>query len=358
MNLPELIGEIDRALQHNWLKLVIPLAALAITMAIGLTVKSFVFRALRRWADKGPTHTRAISVQTFSGVANIWILILGLHFALESANLPARVARYGTHIIVILWVLSLTVVAARLASRLVRYYGQRAGGGLPITTLTENLAGLSIGIVGVLIMLNLLGVPITPLLTALGVGGIAVALALQDTLSNLFAGFYMSLAGQVRPGDYIRLDGGQEGYVTDITWRSTTLRALANNLIIIPNAKLAQAIVTNFHLPEKRMGVTVTLRVGYDSDPDQVERVLLEEARNAAGSVPGLRAEPEPSVRFNDFGDSGLIFGLNCQVDEFVDQYLVQHELRKRILSRLRAEGISIPFPTRDVYVLSQRETR
>ncbi len=100
-----------------------------------------------------------------------------------------------------------------------------------------------------MILLNLLGVSITPILTALGVGGIAVALALQDTLANLFAGFYVSLAGQLRVGDYIKLDSGGEGYITDITWRSTTIRALQNNLIIVPNAKLAQAIVANYHLP-------------------------------------------------------------------------------------------------------------
>jgi small-conductance mechanosensitive channel len=218
--------------------------------------------------------------------------------------------------------------------------------------LTQNIASLVVVGVGLLVLLNSLGVSITPLLTALGVGGLAVALALQDTLSNLFAGFYISLAGQVRPGDYVKLDSGQEGYVSDITWRSTALKALPNNLIVVPNAKLAQAILTNYHLPEKRMSLLVPISVSYDCDPEEVERILVEEALAGAKDIPGLLADPAPFVRFiPGFGDSSLDFTLICQVAEFVDQYLAQHELRKRIFKRFRAEGIEIPFPIRTIQV-------
>ena len=127
----------------------------------------------------------------------------------------------------------------------------------------------------------------------------AVALALQDTLSNLFAGFYVSVAGQVRVKDYIKLNTGEEGYIEDITWRSTTIRSLGNNLIIVPNAKLAQAVVTNYYLPEKRISISVPVTVGSDSDPDRVERALLDEARKAVGEVPGLLGQPEPGVSFD-----------------------------------------------------------
>jgi small-conductance mechanosensitive channel len=103
------------------------------------------------------------------------------------------------------------------------------------------------------------------------------------------------------------------------------------------------------------MALGIPVGVSYASDPDQVERVLLEEAQNAMGTVPGLLAEPAPSVRFiPGFGDSTLNFTLNCQVAEFVDQYLVQHELRKRILKRFQSEGIEMPYPTRTVYMREQ----
>jgi small-conductance mechanosensitive channel len=230
---------------------------------------------------------------------------------------------------------------------------------LPVTTLTQSLARAAVAAIGILILLDTLHISITPILTALGVGGIAVALALQDTLSNLFAGFYVSLAGQVRPGDYIKLDGGEEGYVADINWRSTSLRALPNNLIVVPNAKLAQAIVTNFHLPEKRMSLLLPVSVSYDADPDDVERILIEEALAGAPEIPGLLSEPAPFVRFiPGFGASSLDFTLICQVGEFVDQYLVQHELRKRVFKRLRREGIEIPFPIRTLYIKDDAHDR
>jgi small-conductance mechanosensitive channel len=246
----------------------------------------------------------------------------------------------------------LTIVASRLAGNLVKRFGGEIQETLPVTSLTQNLARIGVITLGILILLNLLGIPITPILTALGVGGLAVALALQDTLSNLFAGFYVSLSGNIRPGDYVKLDSGEEGYVTDITWRSTTVRALANNMIVVPNAKLAQAIVTNYHLPEKRMSLLIPIGVSYDSDPEQIERILVEEAKKGAQHIPGLLAEPAPFVRFiPGFGDSSLNFTLICQVKEFVDQYLAQHELRKRIFKRFREEGIEIPFPIRTVYL-------
>jgi small-conductance mechanosensitive channel len=239
-----------------------------------------------------------------------------------------------------------------IARDLVRFIGGQIPGAMPVTTLTQNLAQLAVFILGILLILSAVGARITPILTALGVGGLAVALALQDTLSNLFAGFYVAVAGQVRLGDYIKLNTGEEGYVTDIGWRATTIRGLGNNLVIVPNAKLGQAIVTNYYLPEKRLSASLQVGVSYDCDPDHVERVLMEIASGAAAEVPGLLAEPAPSVVFDPgFGDSALGFTLSFQVDEFANQFGVRHELRKRILRRFREEGISIPFPSRDVYL-------
>lgn len=336
----------------DWMKLVAPLATLGITVAIGYAAKRILARALGGWTARVKSPAAAMASSAILGPFMIWTLILGIRLAMESSDLPPRATLWASRILVALWVLSFTVIAARLAGELIRYYGDDVQGVLPVTTLTQNLAQLTVVILGVLVLLNQFGIPITPILTALGVGGLAVALALQDTLSNLFAGFYISVAQQVRIGDYVRLDTGDEGYVADITWRSTAIRALSNNMIVIPNSKLAQAVVTNYYLPEKRMSVLIEVSVGYDSDPDKVERILVEEARRAAGEVPGLLAEPAPFARFDPgFGDSSLGFTLICQVAEFVDQYLVRHELRKRILLRFRQEGIEIPFPTRTVYV-------
>jgi len=343
---------IRQFLLHHWTQLMVPLCVLVATLLVGYAAKRLFLRVLRGWAAHSRSPAPAMITNALAGPFMIWILILGTHLATQSSDLPSGATKWVAKVLLILWILSLTIMASRLAGNLIRLRGIGIPGALPVTTLTQTLAQLAVVILGMMVLLNGLGISITPILTALGVGGLAVALALQDTLSNLFAGFYVAVAGQVRLGDYIRLNTGEEGYVTDISWRSTTIRALANNLIIIPNNKLGQAIVTNFHLPEKRIGVSIQVGVSYDADPDHVERVLLDEAVSASREIKGMRADPAPSITFDPgFGDWALVFTVNYQVEEFVDQYRVRHELRKRVLKRLRQEQIDMPFPTRTIYV-------
>lgn len=342
----------ERLYAISWQSLAAPAAVLFATLGAGWVVKKSLFGVLRRHAEKTKTALDDIIIATLSGPFLIWTLILGLHLALQSSRLPQSLLRHGGRIFLALWVVSFTIALMHFASGVIRHYGSRLQGTLPVTSLTENLSRLAVGILGALLLLRIVGVEVTPILATLGVGGLAVALALQDTLANLFAGIYISLARQVRIGDYIRLDSGEEGYVTDITWRSTAIRTLPNNMVFIPNSKLAQANVTNYSMPESRMSLLIPVSVSYDSDPEQVEQILVETARDAAGEIPGLLAEPAPFVRFiPGFGDSSLNFTLICQVREFVDQYLAQHELRKRIFRRFREEGIEIPFPIRTVYL-------
>src|SRR5215472_5852007 len=210
------------------------------------------------------------------------------------------------------------------------------------------------GVFGTMIVPENLGISLTAVWTTLGVGSVAIALALQDTLSNFFAGLYLRLDHPVRLGDYIKLESGEEGFVVERGWRSTRIKALSNNTIVVPNAKLASTILTDFSLPDPHMSLLIPVSVNLNSDPDQVEKVLVGEASKALETVPGLLRDSAPFVRFiPGFGQFSLDFTLICSVGSYVDQYLVQHELRKRIYKRLRDEGIEFPVPQRDVYVSS-----
>jgi small-conductance mechanosensitive channel len=156
----------------------------------------------------------------------------------------------------------------------------------------------------------------------------------------------------IRVGDYVKLADGAEGHVVDVGWRSTRIRMLQNTVVIVPNHKVAQSIITNYDLPESRMSLPLRVSVGYESDPEHVERVLVEEGRRAVGHVAGLLAEPAPSAKFiPGFGESSLDFTLVVHVASFVDQFEVQHQIRKRLVARLRAEGIEFPYPTRTIYM-------
>jgi small-conductance mechanosensitive channel len=273
------------------------------------------------------------------------------------SKVPDKYINYINKVIYVALILSVTIVFTSLSSKIFKYYVSRAKNPIPATGLaTATIKGIIL-VTGILLVMSGLGISITPIITALGVGGLAVALALQDTLANMFAGLHIMLERTIRVGDFIRLESGEEGYVEDITWRTTRIRMLPNNMVLIPNSKLAQSIITNYYLPIKRMSLLIRVGVSYDADPEHVEKVLLDVAKSAVGEIPGLVGEPEPFVRFiPGFGDSSLDFTLICQVKEFVDQYLVQHELRKRIFKRFKEEGIEIPFPHRTVYLREEKD--
>jgi small-conductance mechanosensitive channel len=335
-------------LVENWTEFVWPAAIFLTVVVAGSLFRRVLFNRLRRWAASTRTQIDNILIDSLHGPFLLWILILGIHLAVEYSDLPRNVTRWSAKLLLALWIISLTLALSRLSGRLVRVYSTRLEGALPVGTLTQVLASLVVGILGFLTLLQMVfEVDIKAILAALGIGGLAVALALQDTLSNLFAGFYVSVARQVRIGDFVKIDAGQSGYVQDIGWRSTTLRDLSGNLIFIPNNKLAQSIVTNYNLPQHSIGVSIHVPVTYDSDPSQVERLLNEVAAAALGQVPGLLKEPAPSAKFiPGFGRTSMDFTLDCQVAEFADQFLAQHELRKRIYARFHDEGVRFITPS------------
>lgn len=331
---------------------VAPAVAASVTIAVLFAVRGIFFRLLHRWALTTKTEIDDAVIHSFKTPSIYWVLAVGIYAGIWFSALPERHVFYLSKSIHVLIVLSITFAVANLLGRLYADYIRRSALPIPTTGLVQGLLKGIILVLGFLIILSMLGVSITPLITALGIGGLAVALALQDTLANLFAGIHILVEKSVRVGDFVRLESGQEGFVADITWRTTRIRMLPNNMVVIPNSKLAQSIVTNYFLPEKRMSVLIPVSVSYSSDPGYVEKVLVEEARKAIGEVEGLLAEPEPFVRFiPGFGESSLDFTLICQVREFTDQYLVQHELRKRIFRRFGEENIEIPFPQRTVHL-------
>ncbi len=216
-------------------------------------------------------------------------------------------------------------------------------------TITRVMVQIGIWITGIALIMQAMGVSITPVLTALGVGGLAVALAMQDTLSNLFAGIQIIMARQIKIGDYVKMESGEEGYITDIGWRSTAVTALGNNLIIIPNGKLAQMMATNYNLPQQFMTVNVHVGVSYGSDLEQVERVSLEVGRSVMVDCAGGIVDYEPDMFYESFDDSSITFRIRLRAFKFEDKFLITHEFIKRLHKRYAQEGIEIPFPQRVV---------
>jgi small-conductance mechanosensitive channel len=326
------------------------LVTLAVGYGAGHLLRLVAFSRLSALARRTRGTWDDIVVEELSRRVPQWGLLLGGEFSTGFWSIPPHLLVAVQRALLALGVTSLTLAAAAAAGRLIAARDQvRAG--LPFTGLTRLVVRAVIIGIGFLTVLNGLGISITPILTALGVGGLAVALALQDTLANVFAGLYVIAAGQIRLGDYVRLDSGQEGYVTDIGWRSTTIRMLANNLVLVPNAKLAQAVVTNYDLPERDLAVLVAIGVDYGSDLEHVERVTVDVAREVLQTIDGGVPTFEPFIRFHTFGDSSVQFTVILRGNQFVSQYALKHEFIKRLHHRYAAEGITIPFPMRTLIV-------
>ncbi|MFB3922092.1 MAG: mechanosensitive ion channel family protein [Terriglobia bacterium] len=336
-------------------------ALLVLAVGLGFALN----RLFRRWTRKHHNTWGEYFFALLEPLPLPLLVLAALYIGLELLDLPRAYERVISKVIFALVVLILCYFPAKIVILLLRRVGQRDPALEQVARPVAVIIRVLFAVLGVIVLLENLGISLTAVWTTLGIGSVAVALALQETLSNLFAGFYILLDRPVRTGDYIKLDGGQEGFVVRIGWRSTVIRTLPNNLVIIPNSTLAKAIITNYSLPEPRMAVGIQVSVAYGTDPTAVEKILLDVTEQASRDrLEGLLTFPAPSVRLiPGFGDSSLDFSLNIHVAQFTDQYLVQSELRKRILKRFEEEGIEIPFPTRTIQIdsnalatLSKRE--
>ncbi|MEW1638449.1 mechanosensitive ion channel family protein [Streptomyces sp. NPDC093801] len=339
---------------HDW---VVAAIALASGGAAGL-----LLRALLKWLAKHAERTKwtgdDIIVDALRTLAPWAAVIAGAAVAATALPLTARVGNIVNQSLTALLIIFATFTAARVIAGLVQSVAQSRTGVAASATIFVNITRIVVLTMGVLVALETVGVSIAPLVTALGVGGLAVALALQDTLANLFAGVHILASKTVQPGDYIRLSSGEEGYVVDINWRNSVVRNLSNNLVIIPNGRLARTNMTNFTQPEQKLSLLVQAGVGYESDLEHVERVTLEVVDTVMADITGGVPDHEGKVRFHTFGDSRINFTVILGVGEFSDQYRIKHEFIKRLHQRFREEGISIPAPTRTVSFRPEEDPR
>jgi small-conductance mechanosensitive channel len=316
-------------------------------LAVGLALRRLLLPRFARAAAKSAWKYDDVLVDAVSSPLVVAFALLGVHIAVKLLSLTAAVDRALGQAVLVLAIFTVTWAVARFTAGALRT-GATAGA-LPGVSLIANVSRVVVVAVGLLVILQTLGISITPIITALGVGGLAVALALQDTLANLFAGIRILASGKLRPGDFVRLETGQEGTIEDITWAQTTIRQQPNNVVIVPNAKLSTAITTNFSLPDIEQSVPVTLGVSYASDLEQVERVTLEVAREVLRGAEGGVAGFEPAVRFHSFGESSIELTVVLRVMGYENRATVIHEFIKRLHKRYAAEGIEIPFPIRTV---------
>jgi len=255
------------------------------------------------------------------------------------------------------WVSISLVLAVMLAQRLLSALLSWYGATIALRTesdwdekslpMIRRVLNFTIVTVGALVILDQLGVSISPLLGGLGIGGIAVALALQPLLSNVFASSYMLSDASVRVGDFIEIAGGPSGWIEDIGFRATRIRTFDNNIILIPNSTLAESTVTNFDAAGAPVDAAITCGVAYEEDLERVEAICTEVLNNIIEEMDEAVGGRAPVFRYQSFGDSNIDFLLKVRANTRRDVGLVKHEMVKRIHARLTAEGITINYPAR-----------
>lgn len=331
------------------MKWLAPIAAAGAGYVVGRFLDRVALRKLETLCAKTGWEGDDIIVRSLEGVTTVLFTAAGAYVAVVHLPVKPAMTALLVKVLQVVVIMALTVTASSLASGFGELYSGRLEHGLKHTSILTNIVRIVVVILGGLIVLQTLGISITPILTALGVGGLAVALALQDTLSNLFSGFHITVSGQIRQGDYIKLESGDEGHVVDVSWRFTSIRTLANNMVIVPNSKLASVIVTNYHQPEKELAVLVPVRIPFPSDLAKVERMVVEVGSGVMKSVAGGVPAFEPVVRFHTFGDNGIELTVVLRAAEFTDQYLLKHEFVRRLHERFGREGLEFSSPTRTV---------
>lgn len=324
-----------------------PVAVAIGGLLLGYLVQRVTIPLLARLAARSSWRYDDLLVDAIKWPMVLWFALAGLRVAVRMLPLAPRTdAALGIAMLVIA-IISVTWAVSRFAAGLVR--GSTLVGAAGKVSLLASVARWTVIVIGLLVALQTVGVRITPVITALGIGGLAVGLALQDTLANFFSGIRILAAQKIRPGDFITLESGQEGWVEDITWGQTTIRQPSNNLVIVPNARLASAITTNYDLPFRIQNFVIQMGVAYGSDLDRVEQVCVAVAREVQRSVPEANPDFEPVLRYKEFGASSVNFFVVMQTRAFTDRWSLISEFIKRIHARFAAEGIEIPFPVQTV---------
>ena len=334
--------------------------ALIILVSFFVISKIIVFIS-ERWILKLTAKTKTdvddLIVKKINRPISLALLLFGLSLAL----VPIKIGTYfGFDIDFIVSKIMGTVIAIIIAYMIIgvldiiinewgKSFAQKTKSRLDdnLVSLSHRFSRIILAIFALLFVLDLWGVKVGPLLASLGIAGIAIAFALQSTLGNIFGGVSIILDKTVKVGDIIKLDSGEMGVVYDVGIRSTKIKTWDNEIVTIPNGKLADSRVQNFSMPDPSSRINVEFGVEYGSDPDKVKKIALDVAK----SVKDVIKEPEPRILFLNMGDFALQFKLMVWVDSLDKKWPTHQEVITKLYTELNKKKIGIPFPTRTLYM-------
>ena len=338
--------------------LVVPVCILFISLIVGIALNRFLTDKIAQRIKSEESDIKEVFFRAMQGVPISLCLVIGLYWVVNTSKLPDSISQLLSYLLFTSIMFTITRVVERTVSGFI-HVKFSASGDTSQSTLMSTILKIFIYASGALIILNYYGISIAPIITVMGLGSMAVALGLQETLANIFAGLQIILSKQIKVNEVIKI-GANEGRVVDINWRFTTIMpANEGTVVVIPNKDIAGSTSTNYSRPREDVVIVVPIGVGYESDLEQVERVTVEVARQIMievdGYEPMINSEGKdinplaPVVRFQEFGDSSINFNAVLHAQVYVNQLMIKHKFIMAITKRYREEGINIPFPIRTV---------
>lgn len=340
------------------INIAIPLGIIVCGVILGIFFEQKLKKITNKVNQKASLQTYTFLLDSFKGIILIWFILAGIAIALPLINLPNNLFNLTEKALIAIFLASATLLASRLGVSAIRLYSNQRETTLPLTSLFEYLTKVLIFSIGFLIIIQSLGIQITALITAFGVGSLSIGLAFQNTLSNLISGVNIIVSRKIRPGDYIKLKDGEEGYVVDVELKYTEIKDITNNTIVIPNSKLINSSFKNYTLHQSEMLVPIMVGISYESDLEKVEQITLNVAKNVMENVEGGVPEYEPFLRYEKFDYFAIQFTVYLKVKEYYDQLIIRHEFIKKLYKIYHSEDIKIPFPLQNTYFLNEQNQK
>ena len=316
-------------------------------------IRFLVLNRLRKFTDRTRFKMDSLLVQAVSlpmTLVTLALLVVAAeHFILHSGLLQGVELDFAWTVVKFLSITAVIVFIDRLVSGFIARYSETSEAVRNSRSIVQGLSRGLIITIGGLVLLGTMGISVTPVIASLGITSLAVALALQPTLENFFSGVQLVVDKPIRVGDFIELDSGEQGFVDRIGWRTTWIRMLQNNTVIIPNAELSKSKIINYFYPAKELSVPVDVGVHYDSDLEHVERVTLEVAREVLVSHEWGVDDYNTFVVFTAFDSSSINFTVMLRAKEYFNRFWVKSAFIKALHKRYAAEGIVIPYPIRAI---------
>lgn len=313
---------------------------------VGFIFEKIILVRLQKKAREKSSQSLVLITKSLGGFVSWIIGLFGIYYGIHLLPIEQTMLQKIDKGLTILAITTITWIAQRASSRFVSLYTSRPNTPFPSSSIFTLITQFVIISIGFLIGMQSLGISITPLITAMGVGGLAVALGLQDTLSNIFSGLTILASKQLSIGDTIDLGNEKKGVIKDISWRYTTLETASGNLLIIPNAQLAAEMVTNYSQPQLETSFSVEITLPYSVNLKKIEPLLQKIAEEIKEKEEGAVKEYTPLVRFYGFNDLGIQTKIIMKATHYSAQFTLIHETLKKIHAALEKEGVTIPTHT------------